>query len=124
MAFLGIGAAVAGFFGGSAIVATVVNLAVGVAASIGLSYAAQALAGKPKTPAEQAAHFSTQIQLQSGGITPRAFPMGKTATGGLLTYFNTWGNSGETPNAYYTQVIRLSDLPIKGLLGVWSTARR
>jgi len=114
VAFLGVGALL-----GGGLLGGIVDFGITMAASIGLSYAAQALAGKPKTTAEQAAHFSTQIQLQSGGVVPRSFLMGKTATGGLLTYFNTWGNSGETPNAYYTQVIKLSDLPIKALLGVW-----
>jgi hypothetical protein len=114
VAFLGIGALI-----GGGLLGGIVDFGITMAASIGLSYAAQALAGKPKSPAEQATHFSTQIQLQSGGVVPRSFLMGKTATGGLLTYFNTWGNSGETPNAYYTQVIKLSDLPIKALLGVW-----
>lgn len=113
MAFLGIGAAIfgVGFF------AAVTDFAITAAASIGLSYAAQALAGKPAAP--EAAHFSAQISEQAGGTVPRCFPMGKTATKGQTVYFNTWGFDGQTPNAYYTRVSKLSDLPIKALLGVW-----
>lgn len=118
MAIFGIGAAIAG---AGTFLAGVINVGVSLAVSVGLSYAAQALAGKPKTPAQEEARFSTQGQLQAGGAVPRSFVLGKGCPSGLLVYANTWGTSddGKSPNAYFTQVIKLSDLPIKGLIGVW-----
>ncbi|MDQ0996868.1 hypothetical protein QFZ34_002050 [Phyllobacterium ifriqiyense] len=97
---LGLGAA------GIAVVGAVLQAAVGV----GLNLIAKALAGKPEeTP------FSINGQMQSGGDVPRSFIMGHTVTAGSLVYANTWGNSGKTPNAYFTQVIALSDIPISGV---------
>lgn len=68
MAILGIGAAIAGggFF------AAVIDFGVSIAASIGLSYAARALAGNQQTQS----HFSTQGQIQSGGAVARSFILG------------------------------------------------
>lgn len=121
MAFIGIGAAVAGALGGGAFLAGVVDFGVTMAASIGISYAAQALAGKPKQTPTEISHFSTQGTIQASGDTPRSFIFGKAMTAGQLVYGNTWGTSsdGKSPNAYFTQVIKLSDLPIKSLTGVW-----
>lgn len=116
MAFLGLGAAL---FGAGTFLAVAADVVIGLGASIGLSYAAQALAGKPQQPSSPAQHFAAQIRLQADGALPRSFPIGKTCLGGQLVYFNTWGNDGETPNAYYTRVTKLSDLPIKSLDGVW-----
>lgn len=106
-------------FGGSVIAAGIIDAGISLAASIGISYAAQALAGKPKAP--EAAHFSTQGQIQSDGAIPRSFLLGNTFTAGSLVYHNTWGTSddGKSPNAYYTKVIRLSDLPVQSLNAVW-----
>lgn len=59
-----------------------------------------------------------QGTLQSGEEVPRGAPFGKCASEGSLVYANTWGKAGKTPNAYFTQVIALSDLPIKGVLRV------
>ncbi|GHC61672.1 phage tail protein [Limoniibacter endophyticus] len=84
------------------------------AAGIGLNLLASAIAGKPDKPS-----FSVQGQLQSGGDVARSFILGRTATAGSLVYANTWGNAGKTPNAYFTQVIALSDLPTQGLGTVW-----
>ncbi|MCB1393244.1 phage tail protein [Nitrobacter sp.] len=118
MAILGLGAAIAG---AGTFLAGAINLGVSLAVSVGLSYAAQALAGKPKTPAQEEARFSTSGQLQASGAAPRSFVIGKGCPSGLLVYANTWGTSddGKSPNAYFTQVIKLSDLPIKALTGVW-----
>ncbi|WP_461668022.1 phage tail protein, partial [Paenochrobactrum sp. BZR 201-1] len=57
--------------------------------------------------------------LQGGGDLPRSFILGRTATAGSLVWANTWGKDGDTPNGYLTQVIALSDLPIKGLIRLW-----
>lgn len=84
------------------------------AVSIGMNLLAQATAGKPKDPT-----FSINGTLQAGGDIPRSFILGKTATAGSLVWVNTWGSDGDTPNAYLTQVIALSDLPCQSLDEVW-----
>jgi len=93
----------------------------GIAASVGLSYAAQALAGKPQNTdtGTAADNFSVQVDLQMGGNVPRSFNVGYSMTAGSRTYANQWGNDGQTPNAYFTDVIALEDMPGGRLLGVW-----
>lgn len=104
-------AAVSSFIGGLGAVGTfLLKTAVG----IGLNLLAQAIAGKPKEPT-----FSINGSLQSGGDLARSFILGKTATAGSLVWVNTWGQDGETPNAYLTQVIALSDMPVASLDEVW-----
>ncbi len=115
--FTGIAAiftAVSTWIGGlSAIGAFALKTAVG----IGLSLAAQALAGKPKGPEAQT--FSLSTSLQGGGDVSRSFIMGRAATGGSLVWLNTWGRDGKAPNAWLTQVIALSDMPIRGVAEIW-----
>lgn len=105
--------AVSGWIGGlSALSAFALKTAVG----IGLSLASQALAGKPK---QQEQKFSINGGLQGGGALARSFILGRAATAGSLVWANTWGRDSGAPNAWLTQVIALSDLPVKGLLEVW-----
>lgn len=84
------------------------------AIGIGISLLGQALAGKPKKQG-----FSVQGKIQSGEDTPRSIIMGFGATAGSLVYANSWGTSGDTPNAYFTQVICVSDKPLNGIWAVW-----
>lgn len=108
--------AVSGFIGGLGVVGSfLLKTAVGV----GLSLLAQSLAGKPKDPT-----FSINGTLQGGGDISRSFILGRTATAGSLVFVNTWGQDGDTPNAYLTQVIALSDLPVRGLAEVWVNGER
>lgn len=110
-AISGVVSAVSGFIGGLGVVGSfLLKTAVGV----GVSLLAQSLAGKPKDPT-----FSINGTLQGGGDVPRSFIMGRTSTAGSLVFVNTWGQDGDTPNAYLTQVIALSDLPVRGLAEVW-----
>ncbi|MBA8797939.1 hypothetical protein FHW77_001621 [Agrobacterium sp. RC10-4-1] len=110
-AISGVVSAVSGFIGGLGVVGSfLLKTAVGV----GVSLLAQSLAGKPKDPT-----FSINGTLQGGGDVARSFIMGRTATAGSLVFVNTWGQDGDTPNAYLTQVIALSDLPVRGLAEVW-----
>lgn len=103
--------AVASFIGGLGAIGTfLLRTAVG----IGLNLLAQAIAGKPKDPT-----FSINGTLQSGGDLARSFILGRTATAGSLVWANTWGKDGDTPNAFLTQVIALSDLPVASLDEVW-----
>lgn len=115
-AISGVVSAVSGFIGGLGIVGSfLLKTAVGV----GLSLLAQSLAGKPKDPT-----FSINGTLQGGGDISRSFILGRTATAGSLAFVNTWGQDGDTPNAYLTQVIALSDLPVRGLAEVWVNGER
>ncbi|EHJ97704.1 phage tail protein [Agrobacterium tumefaciens] len=108
--------AVSSFIGGLGVVGSfLLKTAVGV----GVSLLAQSLAGKTKDPT-----FSINGTLQGGGDISRSFILGRTATAGSLVFVNTWGRDGDTPNAYLTQVIALSDMPIRGLAEVWVNGER
>lgn len=87
-------------------------------ASIGLSYIARALSGQNATDTASDP-FSIQGKLNAGGAVPRSFNLGYSATAGSLTYANTWGDSGDSPNAYLSQCIALSDMPGCTLSEVW-----
>ncbi|MFD1197368.1 phage tail protein [Brucella gallinifaecis] len=115
-AIAAVGAAIGSFIGGLGVIGSfLLKTAVGIGANL----IAQAIAGKPKEPT-----FSINGTLQGGGDLPRSFIIGKTATAGSLVWANTWGKDGDSPNAYLTQVIALSDLPVKGLLNVWVNNER
>jgi hypothetical protein len=88
---------------------------------VGLNKLAMKLAGKKQGDGSQ---FSVSGQLQRGADLPQSFLMGKAATAGSLTYANTWGEVGKTPNAYLTMVISLSDLPVQSLDGIWVNGER
>lgn len=85
-----------------------------IAVGVGLSLAARALSGE-KTPEAG----GVKGKLQAGGDVSRSVVFGRTCTAGSLVYANTWGKSGKTPNAYFTQVIALADHPICDLTGLW-----
>jgi len=106
---------VAGFLGVQAGLFTSVSaFALNAALGVGLSLAARALNG-------QKAQESGGVKgkLQAGGDVSRSVVFGRTCTAGSLVYANTWGKSGKTPNAYFTQVIALADHPIRELTGLW-----
>lgn len=112
MAF--ISSLVGAVLGAGTFLAGVVTAALKLAVGIGLNLLAQSLAGKQKGPA-----FSINGELTGGGDVPRSIMMGRYATAGSLVWTNTWGNDGDTKNAYLTQVIALSDVPVKSLAEVW-----
>lgn len=117
-------AAATALFAGTALAGTFAVTAAAavfqIGASLALSYAAQALSGNSSEPeAAKADGFSLQGKLQAGGTVPRSYNLGYSATAGSLVYANTWGNTGETPNAFLTQVIALADLPGGSLQEVW-----
>ncbi|UGX87131.1 phage tail protein [Phyllobacterium meliloti] len=107
--FAGLTTAIGGLLGGT-FLSGIGGILLKAVVGVGLSFAAQALAGKPK---EQ--KFSVNGKLQSGGDVSRSFILGHTVTAGSLVYANTWTQGSKTPNKYFTQVIALSDLPIAGL---------
>jgi hypothetical protein len=120
-------AAVAAFLGIEATgflavgIAAALNAAVYLAASIGLNYAIRALSGQE--PSQQKV-MGVAGALRAGGDVPRAFGVGRHITGGSLVYANYWGSwtdgpAHNSPNAYFTQVIAVSDLPGEQLTGFW-----
>lgn len=96
--------------------AAVTAFAIKVAIVVGLSYVASSLSGSSKkSPGPQGVNGT----LQGGGIVPRSFLVGRYATAGSLRYAGTYGTDGDVPNAYYTQVIVLSDLNMTALQEIW-----
>jgi Putative phage tail protein len=87
------------------------------AVGLGLSYLAASL-NKPAAAAEQVVG-GTSGKLAAGGAVPRSFVVGRAMTAGSLAYDNTFGTAGNTPNAFFVQVISLSDLPVTGLAGLF-----
>lgn len=94
--------------------AAIATFALRTAVSAGFSLLEQSLAGKP-----QSVPFSIKGRVAGGGEVPRSIIMGLRATAGSLVYHNHWGDSGTTPNARYTRVIALSDIPVDSLAGIW-----
>lgn len=114
--FTAIGTAIAAtFFASSAIAATIISTGLSLAASLALSYAVKALSGKPTQSTDR---FGVQGQIAGGGAVPRSFGLGRHVTAGSLVYANTWGNGYQTPNAFLSMVIAVSDLPREKLLGM------
>jgi hypothetical protein len=84
-----------------------------------INKAAASLAGKPKqTP------FGVVGKIQRGADIPQSFILGKYATAGSFEWGEEFGSAGGTPNAYFVQVIELSNLPVNGLDGVWIDGER
>ena len=117
--FTGIAGAISGLMASTFLSGAVGSFLLKTAVGIGLSLLAQSIAGKPQEPT-----FSINGTLQSGGDLPRSFLIGRTSTAGSLVWVNTWGRDGDTPNAYLTQVIALSDLPVAGLRQVWVNGQK
>ena len=105
-----LGAAVAATF--ASISATLAAGGIGAfllrtAISVGLSLLAQSL-NKPKS----AAASGVKIEgTTAGEDTPMRFVVGRRSVGGHLEYHNSHGQAGKTPNAYYTLVLSVSDVP-------------
>ncbi len=96
-----------------------INLLVGIALSLASTLIQQMFAQDEKQKVQ-----GVRGTLQTGGDNPLAFIMGLYSTGGQLEYAGTWGNDGETPNAFYTKVISLSDVPIQGVSGIYVGGER
>ncbi len=84
----------------------------GLVLKVGASLLAKAMQREPEP-------VGVRGQIQVGGDNPVSFIVGTYATTGQLEYVGTWGKSGKTPNAYLTQVISLSDLPVTGLVDLF-----
>lgn len=122
-----ISAAILGIFISGTIPAWAISITtalLGIAASFAVSYLFKA-----KVPEIEQLPGGTVGKLQSGGVIPRSFIVGRAMTSGSLVYANTYSPAavvpfegltsaaaGNTPNAYLAQVIALSDLPVTGLV--------
>ncbi len=62
--------------------------------------------------------------IQSGGDHAPTFIIGRYGTAGKLKYAGTWGEVGGTPNAYYSKVVEVSYLPIRGFSGFFVNGER
>jgi hypothetical protein len=96
-------AAVSAFAAGSLLGAILVNTAI----SLGLSLIARALTPKPKIIQRG---IQTTVTT-TGGTTPQAFILGRTATAGHHVCPPMSHDDGDTPNGFLTYVIELSDIP-------------
>lgn len=91
------------------ITAFFVNLIVGVVLSLASTLLQQAFAPK------QEGRTGTRGSAQVGGKVPQYFLVGTIGEPGKREYRNAWGNSGDVPNAYLTEVYSFGDLPITAL---------
>lgn len=91
------------------------SILVKTAFSVATSLLQKAFAGKSGSgPA-----FGIEGKVQAGGEVPRSIMLGLGATAGSLVYHNQWGTFGKVPNAYYTRVTALSDVPVDSLSGLF-----
>lgn len=82
----------------------------------GISYLiSSALAPKPKAPP------GTEVAI--GGDVPLSFLVGTVGTAGKIEYENSWGASGDTPNAYLTAVYSFGDLPGVACTGIYENGQ-
>lgn len=110
--------AVAGIFGGG----FVAQLLVGTALTIGGTLLTQALADKPSMAEQRDPGVSLSMRL--GGNEPLSFFVGTGATAGHRVYAGTWGTDGETPNAFFVDVLELANVPLDGLSGAYVNGER
>lgn len=94
---------------------TIGKIVISLALTVGSTLIQRWAASKNK-PQEAGVRGAVQI----GGDNPLSFIAGTFATMGQLEYANTYGVAAvtKTPNAFYTQVVSLADLPVIGLAGI------
>jgi len=98
----------------------ITQLLVGTALSIAGTLLSQAMA----PPQAGQVDPGVELNLQVGGNSPLTFIVGTTATAGHRVYAGSWGTSGGTPNAYFVDVIELSNAPIDSLAGLYVEKER
>lgn len=112
--------AIAGLINAGGIIGAIVKIGLSLALKVGLSLLQKAL-----TPKRDQRQPGIKGSLQVGGANPLSFLIGYIATAGQLEYVNTWGKIRDTPNAYITMVISVSDIPITSLLStIWVSGER
>lgn len=58
-------------------------------------------------------------QRQEGGDNSQAFVIGKYGVAGQFEYWLDWGEDGQTPNAYHSEVYSVGDLRFNGFTGLY-----
>jgi hypothetical protein len=96
------------------------QMLVSTALSVGASLLMSAIAPKPEGPRDP----GVSLNMQIGGDNPLSFHVGLSATAGHRIYAGTWGSDGETPNAFFADVLELGNAPIDGLNGVYANGER
>ncbi|MFS8052071.1 phage tail protein [Rhizobium sp. BR 317] len=108
-------AAISQFIGSVGVIG---KLVLTVAINVGLSLVEKALAKK-----DQPQQAGAKLEISMGDDHPMSFIMGSYATAGRRKYAGSWGEDGKTPNAYFTDVIEVGNLPNyageRGLTSVW-----
>ncbi|HWJ88506.1 MAG TPA: phage tail protein [Pelagibacterium sp.] len=104
-------APIAGLLGGG----IAAQLLVGTALYVGGTLLSQALAPKPPKQKDP----GVSLSMQMGGDSPLSFFVGTSATAGHRVYAGTWGTDGETPNAYFVDVLELANAPLDGLNNIY-----
>jgi len=94
----------------------IIQLIVGVVLSIASTLLKQAFGPKPQ---EQQRRTGTRGSASLGGKVPQYFLVGTIGDPGKFEDGGEWGNDGEVPNAYSTDVHSFGDLPITGLSGLF-----
>lgn len=103
-------------FAGTWFGSMVINVGIAVGASL-LSTLFKKENGPQQRTEQRQAGFRLEVAM--GDTNPLSFPIGSAVSAGTRKYLGAWGNAGETPNAYLTEVIQLSDIPGFGLSGFW-----
>lgn len=109
--------AFAGWLGAGSVGALIVKGAIALGAQVGMSLAAKAK--QKKQLANQPAR-GVEVSARIGDNAPASFIVGRYATPGVRTYIGSWGQAGKTPNAYLTDVLEISCLPVPGLASMWA----
>lgn len=111
-------AAIGSVLSAGGIAGAIMKAVIGVVLSIAGSLLQKALMKQDKPRPS-----GVKMEVQMGDDKPMAILVGRAATAGRRKYLGSWGKAGDTPNAYLTDVIELSNIPNRagfdGLTSVW-----
>lgn len=85
---------------------------------VGLSYGAS-LIQKALQPKQKATQLGSELSVKMGDDQPATIPFGYSAVGGRRKYIGTYGEDGDTPNAYLVDVVEFSSMPTTGNPVIW-----
>lgn len=106
-------------FASSTIGSIVISLAVSVGASL-----LGAMLNPTNADEQAAAPSGMRLSVQMGDTLPLSFTVGYCGTAGSKKYSMSWGQAGDVPNAYVTEVFQISDIPVPGLDGFWANKQK
>jgi hypothetical protein len=96
----------------------IINLLISMALTLASTLVKQMFAQDKKNVA------GVRGTMQTGGDLSPSFIIGRYGTGGKLKYAGTWGEVDGVPNAYYSKVVEVSFLPIRGYAGWFVNGER